>query len=106
MNMSQQRFFLLLHKLEGIETALVAARKEIGEMAEFVGQINEITQVLNFRLLFAGQALLGKSLPGFNENGQKEYNKGLGSTPFDKPTSAGAGVSSSRRRSAEEDKPR
>jgi hypothetical protein len=106
MNMSQQRFFLLLQKLEGIEASLTAARKEIEEMAEAVGQINELTQVLNFRLLFAGHALLGQSLPGFTENGQKEYNRGLGSMPFEKPSSTGSGVSSSQRSAVVVDRPR
>ena len=76
MNMSQQRFFLLLQKLEGIETALAATRKEISEVAKYVDNINEFTQVLNYRLVFAGQALLLQSNQGISEKWQKEYNGG------------------------------
>ncbi len=92
MNMSQQRFFLLLHKLEGIETALAATKKEISEMAEFVDNINEFMQVLNYRLIFAGQALLLQSPSGFNENSQKKYNRGLGVKEAELAASAGPGI--------------
>jgi hypothetical protein len=76
MNMSKQRFSLLLQKLEGIETTLAATRKEISEMAKSVDNINEFTQVLNYRLIFAGQALLLQSNQGISEKWQKEYNRG------------------------------
>jgi hypothetical protein len=83
MNMSQQRYFLLMHKLEGIEAALADTKKEVTEIMDIVVKIDELTQVLNGRLIFAGNALLGHSIPGFNETGRKQYNMGLGSTKPD-----------------------
>jgi len=106
MNMSQQRFFLLLHKLEGIETALADTKKEISEMAECVRHINEFTQVLNYRLLFAGQALLGKSFPGFNEMGQEAYNKGLDAPAIDSQEPVDTAVSRGPKDAEEKSRPR
>jgi hypothetical protein len=78
MNMSQQRFFLLMQKLEGIDAALAAVRKDVSETAEIVVAVDEFMQVLNYRLIFAGQALLLQTPQGFNEMAQKKYNRGLG----------------------------
>ena len=76
MKTSQQRFSLLMQKLEGIETALADTKKEISNMEGYVVNIHEFAQLLNYRLVFAGQALLGEAPRGFSEKSRQLFNSG------------------------------
>ena len=76
MNMSQKRFFTLVQMLEGIQSTMTAMQADIKVLAETTDRTNEVVHVLNIRLLFAGQALLGKTALGFKKEFQEKYTYG------------------------------
>lgn len=75
MNMSQQRFFLIMQKLEVIETAITVSRKAVDELSTAVKKIETTTDGNHYRLLLAGLAL-SLELGGISAENRKKYNRG------------------------------
>lgn len=60
-----------------MQAAIDSMRESIKEISEKTEQTNELAFVVNARLLLAGQALLGKTVPGFKKEYEEKFRYGM-----------------------------
>ena len=77
MNVSQKRYFTILQMLEAMQADIKYLKTQMEEISESSADTNNIARILNARMLFAGQALLGKNVPGFKKEFEESFRYGI-----------------------------
>jgi hypothetical protein len=73
MNLRQKHYFTLLQMLETMQAAITNMQEAIKDISETTEQTSEVAYIVNARLLLAGQALLGKTAPGFKTEYEEKF---------------------------------